>query len=144
ARAKALWCTWTWHTPWVRFPPPAPFFRRSYTRRFLRVPAVCPSLRFRSFPSHSSQGQSVLVHVDMGQAGEKRVDQRLAYVAVSRARYDAPVYTNDKFHLAQGLSRDVPLRSARESESPNHGHTTASAPPGKSGPRARASCTSQH
>ena len=30
------------------------------------------------------------MHVDMGQAGEKRVDQRLAYVAVSRARYDAP------------------------------------------------------
>ena len=37
--------------------------------------------------SHSSQGQTadrVLVHVDMKQAGEKLLNRRLAYVAVSR------------------------------------------------------------
>src|SRR5439155_1447486 len=42
--------------------------------------------------SHSSQGQTadrVLVHVDTEQAGEKLVNRRLAYVAVSRGRYDA-------------------------------------------------------
>jgi ATP-dependent exoDNAse (exonuclease V) alpha subunit len=67
--------------------------------------------------SHSSQGQTadrVLVHVDTEQAGEKLVNQRLAYVAISRGRYDAQVYTNDKSQLAEGLSRDVSHRSAME------------------------------
>jgi ATP-dependent exoDNAse (exonuclease V) alpha subunit len=52
--------------------------------------------------SHSSQGQTadrVLIHVDTEQAGEKLVNRRLAYVAVSRGRYDAHLYTNDKTHL---------------------------------------------
>jgi conjugative relaxase-like TrwC/TraI family protein len=68
--------------------------------------------------SHSSQGQTadrVLVHVDTEQAGEKLVNRRLAYVAVSRGRYDAQLYTNDKTHLTEQLSRDVSHRSAMES-----------------------------
>ncbi|MGC2465513.1 MAG: MobF family relaxase [Candidatus Acidiferrum sp.] len=68
--------------------------------------------------SHSSQGQTadrVLVHIDTEQAGEKLVNRRLAYVAMSRGRYDAQVYTNDKGHLAEQLSRDVSHRSAMES-----------------------------
>jgi ATP-dependent exoDNAse (exonuclease V) alpha subunit len=68
--------------------------------------------------SHSSQGQTadrVLVHVDTEQAGEKLVNRRLAYVALSRGRYDAHVYTNDKTHLTERLSRDVSHRSAIES-----------------------------
>jgi ATP-dependent exoDNAse (exonuclease V) alpha subunit len=67
--------------------------------------------------SHSSQGQTadrVLVHVDTEQAGEKLVNRRLAYVAVSRGRYDAQLYTNDKSHLTEQLSRDVSHRSAME------------------------------
>ena len=67
--------------------------------------------------SHSSQGQTadrVLVHVDTEQAGEKLVNRRLAYVAVSRGRYDAQIYTNDKAHLTEQLSRDVSHRSAME------------------------------
>jgi ATP-dependent exoDNAse (exonuclease V) alpha subunit len=67
--------------------------------------------------SHSSQGQTadrVLVHIDTEQAGEKLVNRRLAYVAVSRGRYDAQVYTNDKGQLAGQLSRDVSHRSAIE------------------------------
>jgi ATP-dependent exoDNAse (exonuclease V) alpha subunit len=67
--------------------------------------------------SHSSQGQTadrVLVHVDTEQAGEKLVNRRLAYVAVSRGRYDVQVYTNDKDQLAEQLSRDVSHRSAME------------------------------
>jgi ATP-dependent exoDNAse (exonuclease V) alpha subunit len=66
---------------------------------------------------HSSQGQTahrVLVHVDTEQAGEKLVNRRLAYVAVSRGRYDAQIYTNDKTSLAEGLVRDVSHRSAIE------------------------------
>jgi len=77
--------------------------------------------------SHSSQGQTadrVLVHVDTEQAGERLVNRRLAYVAVSRGRYDAQVYTNDKGQLAEQLARDVSHRSAiepsRESVSPAH------------------------
>jgi ATP-dependent exoDNAse (exonuclease V) alpha subunit len=77
--------------------------------------------------SHSSQGQTadrVLVHVNTEQAGEKLVNRRLAYVAVSRGRYDAQVYTNDKGQLADQLSRDVSHRTAiepsRESVSSAH------------------------
>jgi hypothetical protein len=67
--------------------------------------------------SHSSQGQTadrVLVHVDTEQASEKLVNRRLAYVALSRGRYDAHLYTNDKTHLTEQLSRDVSRRSAME------------------------------
>jgi ATP-dependent exoDNAse (exonuclease V) alpha subunit len=65
--------------------------------------------------SHSSQGQTadrVLVHVDTKQGGEKLINRRLAYVAVSRSRYDVQLYTNDKTHLTEQLSRDVSQRSA--------------------------------
>ena len=67
--------------------------------------------------SHSSQGHTadrVPVHVDTEQAGEKLLNRRLAYVAVSRGRYDAHVYTNDKTHLTEQLSRDVSRRPAIE------------------------------
>ncbi len=43
---------------------------------------------------HSSQGQTaarVLVHVEVDRASEKLVNQRLAYVAVSRGQYDAHI-----------------------------------------------------
>ena len=70
--------------------------------------------------SQSSQGQTadrVLVHIDTEQSGEKLVNRRLAYVAVSRGRYDAQLYTNDKTHLTEQLSRDVSHRSAIEPRS---------------------------
>ena len=56
----------------------------------------------------------MLVHVDTEQAGEKLVNRRLAYVAVSRGRYDAQIYTNHKSHLSEQLSLDVSHRSAME------------------------------
>jgi conjugative relaxase-like TrwC/TraI family protein len=67
--------------------------------------------------SHSSQGQTadrVLIHIDAEQTGEKLVNRRLAYVAISRGRYDAQIYTNDKAQLAGKLGRDVSHRSAIE------------------------------
>ncbi|MHB8413615.1 MAG: MobF family relaxase [Candidatus Acidiferrales bacterium] len=82
--------------------------------------------------SHSSQGQTtdrVLVHVDTEQAGEKLVNRRLAYVAVSRARYDAQLYTNDKTNLTEQLSRDISHRSALEQTRPE---ASAAAEQGKS------------
>src|SRR5260221_7379244 len=57
--------------------------------------------------SHSSQGQTadrVLVDLDTDQAAEKLGNRRLAYVAVSRGRYDAQLYTDDKTHLTEQLS----------------------------------------
>jgi conjugative relaxase-like TrwC/TraI family protein len=67
--------------------------------------------------SHSSQGQTadrVLVHIDMDRAGEQLVNRRLAYVAISRGRYDAQIYTNDKAQLSVALDRDVSHRAAIE------------------------------
>jgi len=67
--------------------------------------------------SHSSQGQTadrVLVHIDLDRAGEALVNQRLAYVAVSRGRDDAQIFTNDKSRLADALSRDFSHRAAIE------------------------------
>jgi ATP-dependent exoDNAse (exonuclease V) alpha subunit len=93
--------------------------------------------------SHSSQGQTAgraLVHVETERAGEKLVNQRLAYVAVSRGQYDTRIYTDDKVKLVRALDRDVSHRSAlertpgqvsRQSESreicrsESIGHTTA-------------------
>jgi conjugative relaxase-like TrwC/TraI family protein len=76
--------------------------------------------------SHSSQGQTadrVLVHVDTERAGEALVNSRLAYVAVSRGRYDAQLYTNDKGRLGAALSRDVSHRSAIEPSLAAESHT---------------------
>lgn len=59
--------------------------------------------------SHSSQGQTadrVLIHVDT-ELGEQLVNERMAYVSVSRARYDAHIYTNDQTELAHDLSREA-------------------------------------
>jgi hypothetical protein len=64
--------------------------------------------------SHSSQGQTtdrVLIHADT-EKGELLINTRMAYVAVSRARYDAQIYTDNKEELAEHLSRE-------------HSHTTA-------------------
>lgn len=64
--------------------------------------------------SHSGQGQTtdrVLIHVDT-ELGEQLVNERFAYVAVSRARYDAHIYTDDQERLAHDLGRE-------------HSHSTA-------------------
>ena len=66
--------------------------------------------------SHSSQGQTadrVLVHVDT-EKSQQLVNSRMAYVAVSRARNDAHIYTNDQAALAYTLSREETQRTALE------------------------------
>jgi ATP-dependent exoDNAse (exonuclease V) alpha subunit len=65
--------------------------------------------------SHSSQGATadrVLVHVDTEQAHDQLVNSRLAYVSVSRGRFDAQIYTNAAEKLGEDLSRDVSKQSA--------------------------------
>jgi ATP-dependent exoDNAse (exonuclease V) alpha subunit len=74
--------------------------------------------------SHSSQGQTadrVVVHVEMERAGEKLVNRRFVYVALSRGRHDAQLYTDDKGKQAHMLDRDVSHRSAleRDNSSPS-------------------------
>jgi conjugative relaxase-like TrwC/TraI family protein len=65
--------------------------------------------------SHSGQGTTadrVLVHVDTENAHEQLINSRLAYVAVSRGRYDAQIFTNDAEQLGNDLSHDVSKYSA--------------------------------
>jgi len=65
--------------------------------------------------SHSSQGTTadrVLVHVDTENTHEQLINSRLAYVAVSRGRYDAQIFTNDAEQLANELSHDRSKHSA--------------------------------
>ncbi len=60
--------------------------------------------------SHSSQGQTadrVLIHVDTELGAKALLNSRMAYVSVSRGRYDAQVYTNNAHTLGQELSRDA-------------------------------------
>jgi hypothetical protein len=47
------------------------------------------------------------VHVDTEQAHDQLVNSRLAYVSVSRGRFDAQIYTNDAEKSGEELSRDV-------------------------------------
>jgi hypothetical protein len=68
----------------------------------------------------------VLIHVDTGECraeqrsaqGERRspLHSRLAYVSISRGRYDAQIYTNDAEKLGGELSRTVSKQSALETE----------------------------
>ena len=66
--------------------------------------------------SHSSQGQTaerVLINVDT-EKSEMLVNNRFAYVSVSRAQHDVQIYTNDGGKLSQSLSRDSSQRTATE------------------------------
>src|SRR5580704_7221620 len=68
--------------------------------------------------SHSSQGQTaqrVLIHVDT-EKSELLVNDRFAYVSVSRGQYDAQIYTNDRDGLARSLSRENSQRTATETQ----------------------------
>jgi conjugative relaxase-like TrwC/TraI family protein len=84
--------------------------------------------------SHSSQGATadrVLVHVDTEQSHDQLINSRLAYVSVSRGRYDAQIYTNDAEKLGEELSRDVSKHSALETGhgvgGQDQGHATENA-----------------
>jgi len=68
--------------------------------------------------SHSSQGQTadrVLIQVDTDKS-ELLVNNRFAYVSVSRGQYDAQIYTNDRGGLARSLSRENSQRTATETQ----------------------------
>jgi conjugative relaxase-like TrwC/TraI family protein len=65
--------------------------------------------------SHSSQGQTadrVLIHVDTQLGAKDLLNNRMAYVAVSRGAYDAQIFTDDREKLGAALGRDVSHQSA--------------------------------
>ena len=67
--------------------------------------------------SHSNQGATadrVPVHVDTEQAHEQLINSRLAYVSVSRGRYDAQIFTNDAEKSAEELRRELSKQSGLE------------------------------
>lgn len=82
--------------------------------------------------SHSSQGQTadrVLIHVDTELGAKDLINSRMAYVSVSRGRYDAQIYTNSVATLGQALGRDVshspaihPRAGSAQARTTNHAH----------------------
>jgi ATP-dependent exoDNAse (exonuclease V) alpha subunit len=73
--------------------------------------------------SYSSQGQTadrVLIHVDTELGAKDLLNSRMAYVSVSRGRYDAQIYTNNAQTLGQELSRDVSHSPAIQQEPVAH------------------------
>lgn len=69
--------------------------------------------------SYSGQGQTadrVLIHVDTDLPAKDLINNRMAYVAVSRGACDAQIFTNDRSRLAEALSRDVSHESAHKAE----------------------------
>lgn len=60
--------------------------------------------------SHSSQSETVdnvLIHVDSEHSHKGLINSRMAYVAVSRARFDAQIFTNDAESLGRELGKDI-------------------------------------
>ena len=69
--------------------------------------------------SHSSQGQTadrVLIHADTELGAKDLLNNRMAYVAVSRGAYDAQLFTNDREKLGAALGHHVSHRSAHVPE----------------------------
>ncbi len=66
--------------------------------------------------SHSSQGQTanrVLIHVDTGLTAKDLLNNRMAYVSVSRGAHDAQIFTDDREKLPTALGRDVSKQTAQ-------------------------------
>jgi conjugative relaxase-like TrwC/TraI family protein len=65
--------------------------------------------------SHSSQGQTadrVLINVDTELGAKDLLNNRMAYVAVSRGAYDAQLFTDSREKLGKALGHDVSHSSA--------------------------------
>lgn len=69
--------------------------------------------------SHSSQGQTanrVLIHVDTELGAKHLLNNRMAYVSVSRGAHDAQIFTNDSEKLSAALGHDVSKHTAHGPE----------------------------
>lgn len=86
--------------------------------RSLRIdPNEHPHLDFGyAMTSHSSQGQTanrVLIHVDTELDAKDLLNNRMAYVSVSRGAFDAQLFTNDREKLPTALSLDISKQTAQ-------------------------------
>lgn len=69
--------------------------------------------------NYSSQGQTadrVLIDADTELGAKDLLNNRMAYVSVSRGQWDAQIFTNDREKLSQALSHDVSHQSAYKPE----------------------------
>jgi ATP-dependent exoDNAse (exonuclease V) alpha subunit len=69
--------------------------------------------------SHSSQGQTadrVLINVDTELGAKDLLNNRMAYVSVSRGAYDAQLFTDSREKLGAALGHDVSHSSAHAPE----------------------------
>jgi hypothetical protein len=58
----------------------------------------------------------VLIHVDTELGAKDLLNNRMAYVAVSRGAYDAQIFTNNREELGAALGHDVSHSSAHALE----------------------------
>ena len=66
--------------------------------------------------SHYSQGQTadrVLIHVDTELAAKDLLNNRMAYVSVSRGAFDAQFFTNDRDKLPIALGHEISKQTAQ-------------------------------
>ena len=85
--------------------------------------------------SYSSQGQTadrVLINVDTELGAKDLLNNRMAYVSVSRGAHDAQIFTNDREKFPEALGHDVSRQSAHV---PAHEPEQSIAPQQEIGPR---------
>jgi conjugative relaxase-like TrwC/TraI family protein len=81
--------------------------------------------------SYSSQGQTadrVLINVDTELGAKDLLNNRMAYVSVSRGAHDAQIFTNDREKLPQALGHDVSHQSAHTPDLKPPQHEIAETP----------------
>jgi hypothetical protein len=81
--------------------------------------------------SYSSQGQTadrVLINVDTELGAKDLLNNRMAYVSVSRGAHDAQIFTNDREKLPQALGHDVSHPSAHTPDLKPPQHEIAETP----------------
>ncbi|MGA2849639.1 MAG: conjugal transfer protein, partial [Terracidiphilus sp.] len=81
--------------------------------------------------SYSSQGQTadcVLINVDTELGAKDLLNNRMAYVSVSRGQWDAQIFTNDREKLSQALGHDVSHQSAHTPDLKPPQHENAETP----------------
>jgi ATP-dependent exoDNAse (exonuclease V) alpha subunit len=92
------------------------FLNMDSGRSFTIDPHKHPHLDYGyAMTSHSSQGQTadrVLIHVDTELAAKDLLNNRMAYVGVSRGAFDAQIFTNDREKLPMALGRDISKQTA--------------------------------
>ena len=76
----------------------------------------CLPIRRQNLHTGFGLSDFALAHVDTEQAHEQLINSRLAYVSVSRGRYDAQIYTNNVEELVEELRRNVSKQTALETE----------------------------